>query len=376
MSDLFGRGARTPKDAGEPTGDCARSRDHSNMVPMKLRWAALLLCAACADDTNAEGTPASESVLDPEIAALRARAESTFGVLDAPAIPEDAGDLRLFELGRQLFFDERISADGQVSCETCHLRQFGGADGLALPVGVAGRKHARNAPSVFNTSLQSSQHWRGERASLAEQAARALLDPVFFGHEDEAQALGRLRELGYAEGFSLAFPDDADRALSLASFGTAIAAFEATLVTPGRFDDFVRGDDRALDLRERAGLALFLDKGCAECHGSPGLGGEQLTKFGLTGPYEQATESAQVELGRFDVTQREEDRFVFKVPLLRNVAETAPYFHDGSVIGLEQAVRVMLELQLGLQLEEYEVENLAAFLRALSGPAPDWFSAP
>jgi cytochrome c peroxidase len=342
---------------------------------MRLRWVVMLLCAACADDMNADGTPVSESMIDSEIAALRERAASSFGALDAPAIPEDESDRRLFDLGRELFFDERLSADGQISCGSCHLSQFGGADGLAIAVGVNGRKNPRNAPTVFNTGLQSSQNWRGDRASLAEQAARAPLGVASFGNRDESEAIERLREADYQSTFARAFPDaDADEALSLANLGTAIAAFEATLITPGRFDEFLGGNNAALDARERAGLALFLDTGCVDCHASPGLGGEQLTKFGVLEPYEQATGSTTVDRGRFDVTQREEDRFVFKVPMLRNVGATGPYFHDGSVIGLEQAVRVMLDVQLGVSLQDFEVDNLVAFLRALTGKIPEWYS--
>jgi cytochrome c peroxidase len=331
----------------------------------------LSLCAACGKDTSDGDTPVSESMIDPGIAGLRQRAARSFSPLDAPPVPEGPR----FELGRRLFFDERLSADGQVSCSTCHLVQFGGADGLAFAVGVSGRKNPRNAPSVFNATLQSAQHWRGDRASLADQAARAPLGMASFGNQDEAEALARLRAADYQAGFERAFPD-ADAALSLANLGTAIAAFEDTLITPGRFDEFLRGDNAALDARELAGLELFLDSGCVDCHEGPGLGGQQLVKFGVTKPYEQATGSAVVDQGRFDVTQREQDRFVFKAPMLRNVGETAPYFHDGNVIGLEQAVRVMLDVQLGLSLQDFEVDNLAAFLRALSGEAPEWYSSP
>jgi len=316
-------------------------------------------------------------MIDSEIVALRERAASSFGALDVPAIPEDESDRRLFDLGRELFFDERLSADGQISCGSCHLSQFGGADGLAIAVGVAGRKNPRNAPTVFNTGLQSSQHWRGDRASLAEQAARAPLGSSSFGNRDALEAVERLRAADYQTTFARAFPDaDADEVLSLDNVGTAIAAFEATLITPGRFDEFLRGKNDALDARERAGLALFLDTGCVDCHASPGLGGEQLTKFGVLEPYEQATGSATVDQGRFDVTQREEDRFVFKVPMLRNVGATGPYFHDGSVIGLEQAVRVMLDVQLGVRLQDFEVDNLVAFLRSLTGKIPEWYAEP
>jgi cytochrome c peroxidase len=196
-----------------------------------------------------------------------------------------------------------------------------------------------------------------------------------FGNQTEQEALDRLHDADYQAAFDRAFPD-VDEALSLANLGTAVAAFEDTLITPGRFDAFLRGDNAALDARELAGLELFLDTGCVDCHDGPGLGGQALMKFGLTKPYAPATGSAAVDQGRFDVTQREDDRFVFKVPMLRNVAETAPYFHDGNVIGLEQAVRVMLDVQLGVSLQDFEVDNLAAFLRALSGEAPDWYSEP
>lgn len=333
----------------------------------------LWLCCACGDDVSTEAdTPTSASVTEAD-EALRERAADSFSPIDVPSVPDD--NRALFDLGRKLFFERRLSADGQVSCNTCHLTKFGGADGLALPLGVFNRKNPRNAPTVLNAGLQSSQHWRGDRTSLADQAAKAPLGMASFGNADEAEALARLREAGYEPEFEQVFAD-ADDALSLANLGSAIAAFEETLLTPGRFDAYLRGNVNALDSRERTGLSLFLDSGCADCHGGPGLGGRTLTKFGLLAPYEHATGSAAVDQGRFDVTQDEADRFVFKAPMLRNVAETAPYFHDGSAIGLEQAVRVMLEVQVGKMLQDYEVADLVAFLRALSGPAPAWFSPP
>jgi cytochrome c peroxidase len=289
-------------------------------------------------------------------------------------MPTDAAERRRFELGRALFFERRVSADGQVSCGTCHLLQFGGADGLATALGVSGRRNPRNAPTVFNAMLQSSQHWHGDRTSLIDQASRSPLGMNSFGNQDEAEAVGRLRDAGYQGAFDEAFPT-ATPTLSLATFGAAIASFEQTLSTPGRFDAFLKGDD-VFDDQELAGLELFMDSGCTDCHSGPGLGGTQLAKFGLLEPYEQETGSTAVDQGRFDATQEEADRFVFKVPMLRNVAETAPYFHDGNVIGLEQAVRVMLKVQSGKQLRDYEVRNIVAFLKTLSGPAPAWYAPP
>jgi cytochrome c peroxidase len=334
------------------------------------------LCCACGDDVSTEAdTPTSASMMSPDevIAALRARAATSFSAIDAPEIPDDKREL--FDLGRRLFFEPRLSADGQVSCGTCHLTKFGGGDGLAFSLGVFNRKNSRNAPTVFNAVLQSSQRWRGDRASLADQAAESPLGMASLGNADEAEALGRLRDAGYTDAFEQAFAAT-NEALSLANLGTAIAAFEETLLTPSRFDAFLKGNDDALDARERRGLTIFMDSGCADCHGGAGLGGQQLTKFGVLAPYEQATGSAPVDQGRFDVTHDEADRFVFKVPMLRNVASTAPYFHDGSAIGLDQAVRVMLEVQVGKALAEYELDDMVAFLRTLSGPAPAWYSPP
>src|SRR5262249_43540960 len=162
-----------------------------------------------------------------------------------------------FELGRALFFEKRLSADGQVSCGTCHLREYGGADGIATALGVNGEKSARNAPTVFNASLQLSQHWHGDRTSLADQAARSPLGAAFLGNADEGEAVERLRTAGYRAAFERAFPESA-AALSLVNFGSAIAAYEQTLITPGRFDAFLNGDDDALDARELAGLELFM----------------------------------------------------------------------------------------------------------------------
>lgn len=339
----------------------------------------LLFQLACGEASSGD-PPLAESQVAPsdrsgQVTALRQRAAERFGALAAGEIPMLPVEAARFALGRELFFEKRLSADGQVACATCHMAEHGGADGLAKSVGVLGRVNPRNAPTVFNAALQTSQHWRADRDSLADQAARSPLGAGSFGNEDEAQALDRLRDAGYEAEFTRAFPE-AESALTLASFGEAVAEFEQTLRTPGRFDDFLQGEDAALDARELAGLALFMEQGCADCHTGPGLGGEQLAKFGIVEDYAQATDSPEPDQGRFDVTHAEEDRYVFKVPVLRNVAETAPYFHDGSVIGLEQAVRVMARVQLGKQLEEHEVRDLVAFLGALSGSPPPWFSEP
>lgn len=336
---------------------------------------AVLACVDGSADPPVAESQTSPSDLSVQAAALRQVAVQHFAPLASAAIPASAPETARFTLGRKLFFDARLSVDAQVACATCHLAAYGGGDGLVKSVGVMGRVNPRNAPTVLNAGLQNLQRWRGDRDSLADQAARALLGPDSFGNADEAEALERLDDAGYASDFERAFPGES-RAVSLVNFGEAIAVFERTLRTPGRFDAFLKGDDGALDARELAGLALFMDLGCVDCHAGPGVGGEQLAKFGVLEPYADVTGTDMPDAGRFDVTHDEADRFVFKVPLLRNVAQTAPYFHDGSALGLEQAVRVMAQVQLGQQLREHEVRDLVAFLGALSGAIPGWFSEP
>lgn len=340
---------------------------------------AVLLCGACGDAIEPD-SPVAESQVQPGsdrngAAALRERAWLRFEAIEAQTMPVDGPSAARFDLGRRLFFEKRLSADGQVACATCHIAAYGGGDGLAKSLGVMGRQNPRNAPSVFNAGLQTSQHWYGDRESLADQAARSPLGKVSFGNQDEAEAMGRLRDAGYEPDFERAFPD-VDAPMSLERLGEAIETFEQTLRTPASFDDFLNGDDDALDARQRAGLALFMDIGCADCHSGAGVGGGQLAKFGRVEAYALATGVEMPDQGRVEVTRDEADRFVFKVPMLRNVAETQPYFHDGSVVGLEQAVRVMAKVQLGRDLTDGQVRILEAFLSSLSGSAPEWFSAP
>jgi cytochrome c peroxidase len=328
-------------------------------------------CGASAPAKPADATQAANG----SARALRDAASSKFVALEAAAIPHEGVDAARFALGRKLFFEQRLSADGKIACASCHKAELGGADGLPVAVGVFGRANPRNSPSIFNVSQQSLQHWRADRESLEDQAARSPLGAASFGNQDPAEAVGRLRDAGYAAEFAGAFPGE-EPAISLEHFASAVALYERTLLTPGRWDAFLKGDDAALNAQEQAGAKLFLDLGCAGCHSGAGLGGTSLRKFGVVEPYASATGAATPDPGRFDATHDDKDRFVFKVAMLRNVGETAPYFHDGSVGELGQAVRVMARVQLGQALTDPQVADLVAFLKALSGRAPEWFSAP
>jgi len=309
---------------------------------------------------------AADSILLAQARALFKTLPKNMATPGVPSSPERVA------LGRSLFFDPRVSLDGTVSCSRCHQPALYGTDGLALPIGVENRVNPRNGPTVLNAALQFVEHWRGDRASVEDQATRALVGPPSFGLPDYAAAVTRLRSLGYESQFRSAFPQDS-QPVTAENWGKAIGAYERTLLTPSPFDAFLEGDPAALDPRAKAGLQKFIGSGCSGCHNGVGVGGGLYQKFGLAKDYWTATGSAQVDKGRADVTHNPADLYVFKVPSLRNVAMTPPYFHDGSVPTLPAAIRVMGEVQLGRQLAATDVDDLVAFLRSLTGRLPEQF---
>jgi cytochrome c peroxidase len=289
--------------------------------------------------------------------------------------PENDADERRIALGRKLFFDSAPSVDGKISCASCHQPELFGTDRLARSQGVLGRSHVRNSPTVFNSARQFVQHWRGDRASVEEQAVRSLVGPASTGNASLEEAIGRLARAGYEKQFRAVFPGQS-APLNETNFGAAVGAFVRTLSTPAPFDRFLEGDDAALNKDAQRGLSVFLSIGCANCHEGAGVGGERYAPFGAREPYWNATGSAEHDPGRFDVTKVEGDRYVFKVPTLRNVAETYPYFHDGSVRTLRDAILVMARVQLGIRLAPAQAADLEAFLRSLTGDRPANFAPP
>jgi cytochrome c peroxidase len=275
-------------------------------------------------------------------------------------------------LGRKLFFDPRIAVDGTVSCSRCHLPALYATDGLPKSVGVHGQLVPRNAPTVLNAGLYFKQHWDGRFANVEEQAKVALLGPAF-GSPDYPAAMARVKAIpGYTAMFQQAFPGSADP-VTEDNWGKAIGAYERTLVSPSRFDDYLGGKSDALSVAEREGLRTFIDTGCVECHKGPALGGLGFRKFGVVSEYWKATGSQDVDKGRFGVTNDPADLYKFKVAGLRSVAMTPPYFHDGSVDALPRAVRIMAKVQLGTDLADPEVDKIVTFLRSLTGTLPEEF---
>ena len=308
---------------------------------------------------------------------LLAQARALFNPLPKNmATPQYPATPARVALGRKLYFDPRISLDGTVSCSRCHQVSLYGTDALAKSIGVKDRTNPRNAPTILNAALELAAHWRGDRKNVEDQATQALVGPPSFGEPDYATAMDRLRAIpGYASLFAKAFPGEKDP-VTPKNWGIAIGAYERTLVTPSPFDTYLGGNTKALSTLAQSGLRKFISTGCAGCHNGVGVGGGMFQKFGVFEDYWKETGSTEIDKGRYDVTGKAADMYVFKVPSLRNVAMTPPYFHDGSVATLPQAVRVMAKVQLDKVLGDQDARAIVAFLDSLTGRLPADFREP
>jgi cytochrome c peroxidase len=282
-----------------------------------------------------------------------------------PITPEKA------KLGKVLFYETRISVDGTVSCARCHPIGLYAADGLKKSIGNTCKLNPRNAPTLFNAAGQISAHWIGNRTDVEDQARQSVIGPPSFGMPSYEAVESKLKDIkGYAELFKRAFPG-ATNPITVDNFAKAVGAFERTLVTPSHFDSFLIGNLTALNGQEKRGLKTYMETGCIMCHSGPYVGGQMYDKFGISEPYWKYTKSEPIDEGRYVVTKNEADKYVFKVPILRNVEKTAPYFHDGSVDKLEDAVWIMGKIQLGKDLNKGQVEEIVTFLKSLTGKIPE-----
>lgn len=272
-------------------------------------------------------------------------------------------------LGTMLFFEPRLSESHSISCNTCHVIGMGGVDMLETSVGHRWMRGGRNSPTVLNAVFNTAQFWDGRAADLTEQAGGPLVNPVEMA-TTATHAIEMLKAIpGYAEPFAKAFPDEPDP-ISLGNVEAAIAAFEATLITPDApFDLYLKGDAAALGEEEKAGLALFIETGCANCHNGVNVGGGMYAPFGVV-EKPGAEFLPPDDHGRFEVTKSVDDEYVYKVPTLRNIALTPPYFHTGRSWDLRQAVAVMATSQLGADLSAADIDAITAFLRSLTGKQP------
>lgn len=292
---------------------------------------------------------------------------NAFAVLPAKMLPASgAVSDDAVSLGKQLYFDPRLSKNQEISCNTCHGLDTYGVDNKATSPGHKGQLGARNSPTVYNAALHSAQFWDGRAKDVEEQALGPILNPVEMAMTDEAAVVAVVRSMPeYVASFKKVFPADKEP-VTFVNVGKAIGAFERTLVTPSRWDTYLAGDDSALTSEERAGLARFLDVGCNTCHVGPGVGGRDFKKLGQA----KAWPTEVKDNGRFDFTKDPADKQFFKVPSLRNIAKTAPYFHDGSIKTLDEAVKLMATHQLGKELSAADVTSIVTFLESLTGELP------
>jgi cytochrome c peroxidase len=285
-----------------------------------------------------------------------------------PAVPGNPASPAKLALGKMLYFDPRLSQSHAISCNSCHMVGMGGVDLQERSLGHRWQRGGRNAPTVYNAVFDVAQFWDGRAKDLEQQAGGPLVNPIEMD-TTEQHVVEQLKGIpGYAPLFAKAFPGG--DAITFENVRRAIALFEATLITPNApFDRYLRGDAKALDARQAQGLALFIGKGCAGCHNGINVGGGQYAPFGVV-----ERPGAEIlppgDKGRFAVTRTVSDEYVFRVPALRNVALTPPYFHSGKVWDLRQAVAVMGNSQLGAKLTDAEVDQITAFLGSLTGDQP------
>ena len=301
---------------------------------------------------------------------LQKQAQAAFNPLpmSAPSLKGNKSNKAKLELGKMLFLEPRLSSSQLISCNSCHNLGLGGADLQATSIGHGWQKGPRNAPTVLNSVFHVAQFWDGRSPDLEAQAK----GPVQAGVEmnnTPAQVEATLRSMPeYQQLFKKAFRGE-KQPVTFDNMAKAIALFEATLITPSPFDLYLKGKVRALNKEEKKGLKLFMDKGCSSCHNGIGIGGGSYAKFGMVeAPSEEIRPSS--DKGRMKVTNKSEDEYVFRVPTLRNIALTAPYFHSGAVSNLEEAVKIMGQTQLGIKLSGPEAKAIVSFLGSLTGNQP------
>lgn len=326
--------------------------------------------ASASATASAPVTPQNISAADQD---LLKKAQGIFKPL--PSTEESLKQSNLTDahvkLGQQLWYEPRLSLADDISCNSCHGLNTYGVDNKPTSPGHKGQLGARNSPTAYNAFLSGSQFWDGRAADVEEQAKGPIINPVEMAMPDHAAVETKISQItGYVEQFKTVYADKGGK-VNIDNIAHAIGAFERTLLTPSRWDNFLKGDANALNEQEKRGVKAFMDNGCIACHTGVNLGGDLFQKFGLVkGPYWDFIDSKKHDEGVFEVSKKEADKFVFRVPALRNVEKTAPYFHNGSVTDLAKAVDVMGQTQLGKNLSKAEIEDIVAFLKSTTGELP------
>ena len=295
-------------------------------------------------------------------------AKTFFQPLPGEAVnPENPVTASKVALGKSLYFDNRLSMHNTQSCNTCHNVATYGVDNNATSKGDLGKNGKRNSPTTFNAALHFVQFWDGRMKDVEEQAGGPMMNPVEMNMPAEKEVIARLSKVeGYKKMFTSAYPQEKDP-IHFTNVRKAIAAYERTMLTPSRFDTYLAGDPAAFNDQEKKGLHAFITIGCATCHSGALVGAGMFQKFPLVGAgYKSLTGSTNDDKGKMEVTKNEADKYVFKVPSLRNAEKTFPFFHDGSVRDLDKAIVIMAKLQLGKDLAPAQTADIAAFIKTLS----------
>lgn len=291
---------------------------------------------------------------------LLSQAQHIFKSLPETLIDKDANADRI-ELGKKLYFENKLSINNTISCNSCHNLKTFGVDNEKTSPGHDGTRGGRNSPTVLNAAGHFKQFWDGRAKDVEEQAIGPILNPIEHGLPTAEAAMKKIESPDYLDMFK-----KARLKFTYKNVGVAIGAFERTLMTPSRFDDFLKGDVFALNEQERKGLQKYMKIGCTSCHGGVGMGGSSFQKLGVVKKYPTK------DLGRYEVTKRKRDKYKFKVPGLRNIAKTGPYLHDGSISTLDETIDMMAEYQLGKKLIREDIENIKAFLSTTTAKSVDY----
>lgn len=348
-------------------------RSHTTAYVFPLALATCCTAIGCNDDKKAPPNPTAPTAPAAPVAPKEAPVVINRALLNAfaalpakMAAPNAVVTDDAVQLGKELYFDPRLSKSQELSCNSCHGLDTYGVDNKPTSAGHKGQLGARNSPTVYNAALHIAQFWDGRAKDVEEQALGPILNPVEMAMKDDASVVAVVKSMPeYVASFKKVFPQDKDP-VTYANIGKAIGAFERTLVTPSRWDKYLAGDETALTDDERRGLAKFLDVGCNTCHAGAAVGGRDFKLLGQA----KAWPSELKDNGRFDFTKDDADKHFFKVPSLRNVEKTGPYFHDGSVETLDEAVRLMARHQLGKELSDKDVKSIVAFLKSMTGELP------
>lgn len=333
------------------------------VIVMILAGAIIIAC-----NNNQSKSGKTATIDTTQLTPLQVQARTIFGTLPNlvkdslnPITPEKVA------LGQALYYDPILSKNKTQSCNTCHNLSTFGVDNSSFSTGDAGKLGGRNAPTTLNAALKIAQFWDGRAKTVEDQAGGPILNPLEMALPSKEEAVNRLKASpAYVDMFKKTFPNDADP-VTWDNLLKAIGAFERELVTPSRFDQYLAGDDNALSPREKQGLQDFLSMGCISCHNGVAIGGGTFQKFGVFENYRNETKSTKEDSGLASLNNNIDQRDVFQVPSLRNVTKTYPYFHDGSVRDLREAVRIMGKIQLNKQLTPEQTESITTFFDSLVG---------